>query len=341
MRNYLNKATPDSPMTITISEQAYDDLWQAKVETTQADPLDPLDVTYCYPTELGLGWVRWIQLREGLELEIFSAQLHDRLIIEAADRLSWVCYHFHLFGQHEDKHTTVGDREFALYGSGLATKQRYDGPVQEALEVIIDLDPKVLCSFMGDPERQLPGELRHLVRATDQEQYTRVGALTPMMEHVLWQILRCSHRGIQKRMYLEAKALEVVSLVLEQERQIQLGSSPDRPPLKPGTLERIHHAKTLLLQQLENPPSLMALAQQVNLNAYTLKRGFRQVFGKPVFEYLHDYRLEQARQLLDTGDFKVAEVAQRVGFASRSYFATAFKQQFGLNPKDYQQKYSR
>jgi AraC-like DNA-binding protein len=325
-------------MTITISEQAYDDLWQAEEETMQADPLDPLDVNYRYPTELGQGWIRWIQLREGLELEIFNAQLRNRVIVESPDRFSWVVYHFHLFGQHEDKHTTVGDREFALYGSGFAAKQRCDGPDQEALEVIISLDPRVLCAFVGNPERQLPAELRQLVRAEDREHYTRVGALTPLMEHVLWQILRCSHRGIQKRMYLEAKALEVVSLVLEQEREVQLGSPPDCSPLKPGTLERIHHARTLLLQQLDNPPSLMGLAQQVNLNEYTLKRGFRQVFGKPVFEYLHDYRLEQARQLLDTGDFKVAEVAQRVGFANRSYFATAFRQQFGLNPKDYQQK---
>ncbi|MBW4549889.1 MAG: AraC family transcriptional regulator [Aphanocapsa sp. GSE-SYN-MK-11-07L] len=325
-------------MTITLSEQAYTDLWQAVEATAQADPLDPLDVTYDYPTELGQGWIRWIQLREGLEMEIFNAQLSARQIVIWSDQPSWVCYHFHLFGHHEDQHTTVGDQEFALYGSGYATQGKTDCPTQRALEVNIALDPKILGSFAGDPAGQLTPELRQLVRPLDQEHYTRVAALTPMMGHVLGQILRCPHRGIQKRMYLEAKSLEVVSLVLEQERAVQLGSLPDQQPLKPGTLERIHHARTLLLQNLVNPPSLMGLAQQVNLNEYTLKRGFRQVFGQPVFEYLHDYRLEQARQLLDTGDFKVMEVAERVGFASRSYFATAFKQRFGLNPKDYQQQ---
>jgi len=40
------------------------------------------------------------------------------------------------------------------------------------------------------------------------------------------------------------------------------------------------------------------------------------------------------------GDRKVADVAETVGFASRSYFATAFKQKFGLNPKAYQQQKS-
>ncbi|MEH2466211.1 helix-turn-helix domain-containing protein [Nostoc sp.] len=51
----------------------------------------------------------------------------------------------------------------------------------------------------------------------------------------------------------------------------------------------------------------------VKLNEYALKRGFLQVFGKPLFAYLHDYRLEQARQLLETGEMKVSEVAQKIG----------------------------
>jgi AraC family transcriptional regulator, transcriptional activator of the genes for pyochelin and ferripyochelin receptors len=50
---------------------------------------------------------------------------------------------------------------------------------------------------------------------------------------------------------------------------------------------------------------------------------------------LHDYRLEKARQLLALGEMKVEEVALRVGFDSRSYFASAFRKKFGLNPKQY------
>ncbi|MEH1833251.1 MAG: hypothetical protein V7L29_14540 [Nostoc sp.] len=46
----------------------------------------------------------------------------------------------------------------------------------------------------------------------------------------------------------------------------------------------------------------------VKLNEYALKRGFLQVFGKPLFGYLHDYRLEQARQLLETGEITKTNV---------------------------------
>lgn len=82
----------------------------------------------------------------------------------------------------------------------------------------------------------------------------------------------------------------------------------------------------------------MELARQAGLNECTLKREFRQVFGKTVFSYLHDYRLEQARQLLEMEDMTTAQVSQMVGFANRGYFAAVFRERFGLNPKDYRKQ---
>lgn len=339
-------------MTITISDQAFLELLQETFESSQHPDTDSFDVIWKYPQPLGQGYIRQIQLREGLTLEIIDCRLHERLIIELPERPNWLTYHFHLFGQHEDKHTVVGNKEYALYGSGLAPKETNDGSEQQALEVTVCIHPETLCSFIGDTTGQLPTELQPLVRPIEQEYYTRVAAVTLTMETVLWQILQCPYRSITKRMYLESKALELASLVLEQESEIQMGGyatshgdaertyrlgERDMQPLNPKALEQIHYARTLLLQNLHNPPSLVDLARQAKLNEYTLKRGFRQVFGTTVFGYLHDYRLEQARQLLETGNMNVVKVAQTVGFASRSYFATAFKKKFGLNPKNYQQ----
>ncbi|NJR39806.1 MAG: helix-turn-helix transcriptional regulator [Leptolyngbyaceae cyanobacterium CSU_1_4] len=88
--------------------------------------------------------------------------------------------------------------------------------------------------------------------------------------------------------------------------------------------------------KLNNPPSLAQLARQVGLNECTLKRGFRQVFGTTAFAYLYDYRLEQARQLLQERCLNVSEVAQAVGFGSCSHLSKAFRQKYGVSPKQYQ-----
>jgi AraC-like DNA-binding protein len=322
-------------MTITISQQSFSELMEEAEETAQHDPYDPLDVTWRYPKQLGQGYYRNIELRPGLDIEVCNIRLRDRLILNSLENRNCLEYHFHLFGQHKDKYTMVGDKEYAIYGSGCKSKKKTDAPEQKALEVTIFIEPEIFQSFFSNSTEQLTPELQQLIRPIEQECYTRVATLTPIMENVLWQILQCPYRGFAKRMYLEAKAFEIVSLVLEKEIEMQTGNLEHRT-LKPGTVERIYQAKAFLLKNLHDPPSLITLAEQVNLSDYTLKRGFRELFGKTIFGYLHDYRLEQARQLLETGEMNVTEVAQAVGFASRSYFATAFKKKFGCNPKNYQ-----
>ncbi|MEH2311256.1 MAG: hypothetical protein V7K35_07595 [Nostoc sp.] len=74
-------------------------------------------------------------------------------------------------------------------------------------------------------------------------------------------------------MYLEGKVLELLALLLGQEAEIYMGSRTQKP-LKSGTLERILYARDLLLQQMDNPPSIAKLARLVKLNEYALKRGF-------------------------------------------------------------------
>jgi AraC-like DNA-binding protein len=320
-------------MITTLSEQACHELWQAAEDTAQLDPFDRLDVTWRYPPVLGTGSSRLIQLREGLELEIFDAKLHNHVRVESPDRPSWLCYHFHLWGYHEDKYTTAGDRTFTLYGGGLAPQQVVDAPPQTALEVTVSMHPELLQAFVGDDQGQIPPSLQHLIRPIEQAHYTRVGRLTPAIAGILWQIVRCSKQGLTKRMYLEAKALELVSWVLEQESAVQTGQQAT-PRLNADILERIHYAKTLLLRDVHNPPSLPQLAQQAQLNEYALKRNFKQVFGTTVFAYLQDYRLAQARQLFEGGHMSVAEVMLAVGLSDRQYFAAAFRKKFGISPRD-------
>jgi AraC-like DNA-binding protein len=91
---------------------------------------------------------------------------------------------------------------------------------------------------------------------------------------------------------------------------------------------------------LNDPPSLAILARQVGLNECSLKRGFRQAFGTTVFGYLHNYRLEQAKQMLESGTWKVGEAAKIVGYKDLTAFGRAFRQKFGILPRDYLKKYS-
>lgn len=132
-----------------------------------------------------------------------------------------------------------------------------------------------------------------------------------------------------KRLHYEAVALELVA----QQAALWLAPGQAAPPLTAPERDKLHHARALLLRQLSEPPSLAGLARACGLNEFSLKRGFRQLFGTSVGGFVQAQRLDEARHLLLAGDQTVAEIAYQLGYAHPQHFHRAFKKHFGLTPK--------
>lgn len=90
-----------------------------------------------------------------------------------------------------------------------------------------------------------------------------------------------------------------------------------------------------MAQDLRSRLSLEGLAQEVGMSRATFAELFRKTFGRPPMEYLKEMRLHRAAELLATTDLAVKEIADRVGFESRSHFTRAFKEFSGLQPTEY------
>lgn len=202
--------------------------------------------------------------------------------------------------------------------------------------IYIEIEPqKFFNSFSQEDLSQIPPFLRQSLVEKKIQPYYDQGNITREMQKLLRQILNCPYQGFMKQIYLESKAVELIALHCQQFQQNQLQDCR----LQTGNLsdiDRIYQAREILLKNLETPPTLMELSKRVGLNDFKLKQGFREQFGTSTFKYLHDYRLEQAKQLLTSGEMRVEDVALKVGFNSRSYFASAFRQKYGVNPKQFQ-----
>ena len=320
-------------MPITISKQDYWDLVYEARQKKNLDNKDRFDITYQYPEQLGTGTYREIQLRQGIELAIDRYQLHDNVITESPERSHLIEYVFKI--PETSIPSSIGHYE--LYGSGIAPREKWEQSAAEPiLQVSVHIEPEVFHSFLGDRQLASMG-LGHLIRKSDRY-YQRCGTTTIAMQTVLHQILHCPFQDMTKKIYLESKVWELMALLIEEEKE-RHQSKRSIFTLKPDDVDRIHHAKEILRQKSNNPPLLLDLARQVGLNDCTLKRGFREVFGTTAFGYLHDYRLEQARQLLLENRLNVSEVAAQVGFGSCSYLSKVFRKKYGVSPKQYQRQY--
>ena len=86
---------------------------------------------------------------------------------------------------------------------------------------------------------------------------------------------------------------------------------------------------------MAEPPGLQELADEVGISLKKLKVGFKEIYGDTVFNFLFDYKMEYARNLLDSGSYNVTEVGLQIGYSTSSHFIAAFKKKFGITPKKY------
>lgn len=80
--------------------------------------------------------------------------------------------------------------------------------------------------------------------------------------------------------------------------------------------------------------SVEDLALEVSMSSRTLNRKLTTMLGMTVSEFIRNYRLRKAADLLKAG-YPVSETAYMVGFESPSYFGQCFKDLFTLSPSEY------
>lgn len=81
--------------------------------------------------------------------------------------------------------------------------------------------------------------------------------------------------------------------------------------------------------------SIDSLAMEMNMSRSNFYRKLKSLSGMSPNDYLKNYRLNRAAQLLKEGH-RITEVFEKTGFCSSSYFAKCFKTKFGVLPKDFQ-----
>lgn len=140
--------------------------------------------------------------------------------------------------------------------------------------------------------------------------------------------------GKSKQFYIEAKAIELIAYQID-----ELVKSTDEidatgPQLTLKEEEQIEHCYHLLLDNLDHPPSLIALAKQIGMSDYRLKNAFRLKYGLTPYRFVAQQRMIKARCLLEKGRMNVSEVALEVGFSSLGSFSNSFYETFGIRPSE-------
>ena len=91
-------------------------------------------------------------------------------------------------------------------------------------------------------------------------------------------------------------------------------------------------ALSLMHGRLSERWTIDGLAREVGLSRSAFAERFSQLMGVPPMQYLGNWRLQRAAQLLERNGMSIAQAARDVGYESEAAFNRAFKKQVGIPP---------
>lgn len=101
--------------------------------------------------------------------------------------------------------------------------------------------------------------------------------------------------------------------------------------------------KNMLLYVQSNyfkPISVDQAADICGFSGSHFMRLFKELTGKTFTQYLKDFRLEKAADLLFPGTQKIVEISENTGFNNLSYFTRSFAEKYGVSPSAYRKRLS-
>ncbi len=93
----------------------------------------------------------------------------------------------------------------------------------------------------------------------------------------------------------------------------------------------MHHIDT----HIYSIKKLASLSEKFSYNYSYLSNFFKKKTGTTIAEYYQNRRLETAKLLINSGDLKITNIAERLNYSSLFAFSKAFKKKYGIAPKNY------
>lgn len=228
-----------------------------------------------------------------------------------------------------------GNKKDFTYTKGLALSFYADDKVEFEHTVSPDKSLKCLVvatalknlEYLPNEEGEIFSELLGaLVNPKDHYVEGPSFFMTPQMERIVDAFFSNTYTGKTRMMFYRSQITALLSHFFGQLAIQQEETS------KPSYQAQLNKARDILLENIENPPSLSELSKEIGFNTTRLKKEFKAFFGVPVFKYLQNERLSSAHQLISQKKATVQEAAWHVGYDSLSSFSNAFSKKFGYRP---------
>lgn len=135
----------------------------------------------------------------------------------------------------------------------------------------------------------------------------------------------------------EVVATRLGEVLFIQALRAHIASGPDRNKgwLRAIFDPQIGTALSAVHANVRSPWTVESLAEAAGMSRSAFAPRFKELLGQTPLEYVTEWRMQKAMQLLEERDRKLIDIARSVGYESDAAFSKAFKRVVGTNPGKY------
>lgn len=285
------------------------------------------------PEKFGQGYCAGFVFNEHIRMFIFNYELREDLVIENPDvsaTTRTILFKFQNIFPEND--ISLTEKQSKAIPSVLIATSSLDTdvliPIHTNRAINIEVSADYLSSLFDLSEKS--PVLQSLLYNKQPLLFEQM--IYPSLQQIVDEIVAESVDEIFKLFFLRIKAEELVCRLL-----IELGKRDTQQlyALNPHDISTIYKVKEHVLKHLETPPIIKELAFSAGMSPTKLKRLFKQIFGKSIFNYYQEFRMKEAALLLKNLKLSVSDVGYKLGFTNLSHFSKVFEAHIGMKPKQY------
>lgn len=323
-------------------EYTYDDYQQLLYDLAQKLEVPVKYNGIIFPERIASGFFRVYQF-PAFQVTVFDCILNDDWhVFRHKDKKEYYSLRFDQLAYTQPMEVNIGGEitqttETEQVAVAYLTSSLFDwyyrgakGTHYKAVNIL--LEKNFIASLLGDGkfESILPAYIGMRTRSLD------IQAMSTECKTKVDEILYKAPTAPLPRLFVYNRVRQLIELFFSA-LLTKADVSDFKGDIKRSDIRKIMQVEQLMVKDFSQKPlTINQLARRATMSTTKLKRLFRQVFNKPLYEYYQEQRLQKAAELLSTGHYSVNEVARRIGYQNISNFSIAFKKHFGMSPVEFQ-----
>ncbi len=139
---------------------------------------------------------------------------------------------------------------------------------------------------------------------------------------------------LSSQIKIKASLLKILAILYENNLLIKENNKN-----KDYRVEYIKTAISYIQNNYSEKIHIKDLSKQINMNEQYFCRFFKRMIGKTPMEYVNEYRIKKAKELLRETNRQVMDICLECGFHNMGNFIKVFKKHTGINPMKYRKNF--